>query len=62
MVNYMEKTKHKVICPKSKGNGYLRLPYHLTKEEITVQCDMCKSQGEIILNEEDFVEQFVKPN
>lgn len=62
MVNYMEKTKHKVICPECKGNGYLRLPYHLTKEEITVQCDTCKCEGEIILTEEDFVEQFVKPN
>ena len=51
MVNYMEKTKHKVICPECKGNGYLRLPYHLAKEEVTVQCDMCKSQGEIILKD-----------
>ena len=52
----------KIFCPKCKGNGFYRVPYHLTKEEITVQCDMCKSQGEIILNEEDFVEQFVRPN
>jgi len=62
MVNYMEKTKHKVICTECKGNGYLRVPYHLAKEEVTIQCDVCKSEGELTLTEEDFVDQFVKPN
>ena len=30
----------KIICPECRGNGYVRVPYHLAKEE-------CDSQGEI---------------
>ena len=30
----MEK-KDKIICPHCKGNGYIRIPYKLAKEEIT---------------------------
>ena len=41
----MQKTKHKVICPECKGNGYLRVPYHLAREEVTVKCDTCKCEG-----------------
>ncbi len=52
----------KIFCPTCKGNGFYRVPYHLAKEEITIQCDTCKSEGELTLTEEDFVDQFVKPN
>ena len=58
----VEKTNHKVICPECKGNGYLRVPYHLAREEVTVKCDTCKCEGEITLTEEDFIDQFVKAN
>ena len=58
----MQKTKHKVICPECKGNGYLRVPYHLAREEVTVKCDTWKCEGEITLTEEDFIDQFVKAN
>ena len=58
----MQKTKHKVICPECKGNGYLRVPYHLAREEVTVKCDPCKCEGAIPLTEEDFIDQFVKAN
>ena len=44
----MEKSKkNKIICPTCKGNGYVRIPYRLTEEEITAQCGVCDSEGEI---------------
>ena len=45
----MEKSKKtkKIICPTCKGNGYIRVPYKLAKEEITAQCGVCNSEGEI---------------
>ena len=45
--------KHKVICPTCKGNGYVRIPYRLAREEITAQCGVCDSEGEINANEID---------
>ena len=38
---------HAMICPDCKGNGYIRVPYRLAKEEVTVQCSVCDSQGEV---------------
>ncbi len=51
----MDETKKKtrVICPVCKGNGFIRVPYRLTKEEITAQCGVCDSEGEIDANEVD---------
>jgi DnaJ-class molecular chaperone len=44
----MEKSKkNKVICPTCKGNGFVRIPYRLAKEEVTAQCGVCNSQGEV---------------
>ena len=44
----MEKSKkNKIICPTCKGNGYIRVPYRLAKEEVTSQCGVCDSQGEV---------------
>ena len=43
----MAKPKLKVICPTCKGNGYIRVPYKLVKEEVTAQCGVCDSQGEV---------------
>ena len=45
--------KNIVICPVCKGNGYVRIPYRLTKEEVTAQCGVCESEGEIHENEVD---------
>ena len=39
--------KNKIICPECKGNGYVRIPYQLAKEEVTAQCGACDSQGEV---------------
>ena len=50
----MEKIKvanHKYICPKCKGNGYSRV-YNMI-----VQCDKCKSEGELPLEEPTLEEQ-----
>ena len=50
----MEKSKkNKIICPTCKGNGFVRIPYRLAKEEITAQCGVCDSEGEIDANEID---------
>ena len=45
--------KPKVPCPNCKGNGYVRVPYELTKEEVIVQCGVCESQGEVNEDEID---------
>ena len=47
-----KKTK-KVICPVCKGNGYIRVPYRLAKEEVTAQCGVCESEGEINADQRD---------
>ena len=47
-----KKTK-KIICPSCKGNGYVRIPYKLAKEEVTAQCGVCDSQGEIDAEQRD---------
>ena len=39
--------KYKIFCPKCKGNGYYRVPYHLTHEEVHAQCDDCDRTGEL---------------
>ena len=51
----MEKSKknNKIICPNCKGNGYIRVPYRLAKEEVTAQCGVCDSEGEINATEVD---------
>ena len=47
------KKETKVICPVCKGNGFIRIPYRLTKEEVTAQCGVCESEGEINAEERD---------
>ncbi len=52
----MDKPKSKrtkVICPVCNGNGFIRVPYRLTKEEVTAQCGVCDSEGEIYADERD---------
>tara|TARA_R100001132_G_C3235399_1_gene68280 strand:+ start:103 stop:297 length:195 start_codon:yes stop_codon:yes gene_type:complete len=51
----MEKSKKtiKVICPNCKGNGFIRVPYKLAKEEVHAQCGVCDSQGEIHADQRD---------
>ena len=38
------------ICPRCKGNGYIKVPNKSVEElnkTVTVQCPMCESRGEI---------------
>ena len=50
----MEKSKkNKIICPTCKGNGFVRIPYRLTKEVITAQCGVWDSEGEIAADKAD---------
>jgi len=38
------------LCPRCSGNGYLKVPHKSVEElqkEVTVQCPMCESRGEI---------------
>jgi len=50
----MEKSKkNKIICPTCKGNGYIRVPYRLAREEVTAQCGVCDSEGEIDASQAD---------
>jgi DnaJ-class molecular chaperone len=45
--------KNKITCPTCKGNGYIKVPYELTKDHIVAQCTVCDSQGEIDANKVD---------
>ena len=45
--------KNKTTCPTCKGNGYIKVPYELTKDHIVAQCTVCDSQGEIDANKVD---------
>ena len=54
----MIEATHKAICPACKGNGFIRVPYELAREEVWADCDVCKSQGELTLNEKNFINQF----
>ena len=50
----MEKSKkNKIICPTCKGNGFIRITYILAKEEVTSQCGVCDSEGEIDADKTD---------
>ena len=57
----MSEPIHKAICTRCNGNGYIKIPNISVEElgkEVTVQCTMCESQGELTLNEKNFIEQF----
>ena len=52
MVNRDPKTNRNTIriCPRCKGNGFIKIPNKSVEEtgkEVTVQCTMCNSQGEL---------------
>ena len=49
----MAKPNHKVkkiICPRCKGNGYIKIPHESVdnlEKSVIAQCTMCESEGEI---------------
>ena len=42
-----KRNKIKIFCPKCKGNGFYRVPYHEAMEEVHAQCDDCERTGEL---------------
>ena len=47
----MEKT----VCPRCHGNGYIKVMESIDKPiEVIQQCPLCKSQGEIMIDETRF--------
>ena len=57
----MIESVHKAICPRCNGNGYIEIPNKSVEQpgkEVTVQCTMCESRGELTLNEKNFIKQF----
>jgi DnaJ-class molecular chaperone len=53
MATKTEKQIAKIICDECHGNGYVRIPYHMAKEELWANCDKCESQGEIKIKTPD---------
>ena len=49
----MEKPNNKVkkvVCPRCKGNGYIKIPHESVEKlnkPVIAQCSMCESEGEI---------------
>ena len=46
----MEKKTKKIICPRCKGNGYIKIPHESVEKldkPVIAQCSMCESEGEI---------------
>jgi len=37
----------KEIKKVNNGNGYIKIPYRLAREEQVAQCNVCSSQGEV---------------
>ena len=45
----VKKTK-KMVCPRCKGNGYIKIPHESVEklnQSVISQCSMCESEGEI---------------
>ena len=49
----MIKAVHKAICSVCKGNGFIRVPYELSRDEQWADCEVCKSEGELTYDEKD---------
>ncbi len=46
-----KRNKIKIFCPKCKGNGFYRVPYHEAMEEVHAQCDDCERTGELWIDD-----------
>tara|TARA_Y100000401_G_scaffold91766_1_gene77559 strand:- start:118 stop:330 length:213 start_codon:yes stop_codon:yes gene_type:complete len=42
----------KKICEVCKGNGFVRVPYEIAREEQWADCSFCNNQGEIEVEDE----------
>ena len=46
----MGKKTKKIVCPRCKGNGYIKIPHESVEKldkSVIAQCSMCESEGEI---------------
>jgi DnaJ-class molecular chaperone len=41
------------ICPKCKGNGFLKCNVEEGRVSVVIQCDLCNSEGEVYDKEFD---------
>ena len=60
MENPNNKVK-KIICPRCKGNGYIKIPHESVEKldkSVIAQCSMCESEGEINELEDNNIPQF----
>ena len=51
----------KVVCPRCKGNGYIKIPHESVEKlnkPVIAQCSMCESEGEIDELEDSSITQF----
>ena len=56
----MEKKTKKIICPRCKGNGYIKNPHESVEKlhkSVISQCTMCESEGEIDEREDNNIPQ-----
>ena len=51
----------KKICEVCKGNGFVRVPYEIAREEQWADCSFCNNQGEIETHEEDKMANLINP-
>ena len=57
----MEKKTKKTVCPRCKGNGYIKIPHESVenlKKSVISQCSMCESEGEINELKDSNIPQF----
>ena len=50
MVKATNNKPKKVMCPRCKGNGYIKIPHESVEKlekSVIAQCSMCESEGEI---------------
>ncbi len=61
----MENKTKKIICPRCKGNGYIKIPHESVEKlnkSVIAQCTMCKSEGEIDEIEDKIFDSIPKLN
>ena len=61
----MEKNTKKIICPRCKGNGYIKIPHESVEklnQSVISQCSMCESEGEIDELEDNMSNNHDDPN
>ncbi len=50
-----------IICPKCKGNGFLKCSIEEGRVPVVADCDLCNSQGEVHDTEfDDYFDSYVE--